>query len=199
VSRPVVTTRLADVDDLDTMQALWDELRQVGGRAERAMNPSTLVEVREPLQRVLADPLCRIVLASVDGGDVGMTVMKVAQPDPLSDAMVVNVVHLVVSRTSRHRGIGPALLAAAADFAAERHIDHVAVSVYPSLRDASRFYARLGFAPVAVRRIASVAGLRRQLSREAALPGAGELARRRSRLIRPIPPQRARRNPVEKV
>jgi GNAT superfamily N-acetyltransferase len=199
VSRPVVTTRLASVDDLDTLQALWDELRLLGGRAERAMNPSTPVDVRGPLERVLGDPLCRVVLACIDDLQVGMAVMKVAQPDPLSEATVVNVVHLVVSRTSRHRGIGHALLAAAADFAAEQHIDHIAVSVYPSLRDASRFYARLGFAPVAVRRIASVAGLRRQLGREAALPGAGELARRRSRLIRPIPPQRARRNPAEKV
>lgn len=199
MSRPVVTTRLAGVDDLETLQALWDELRQLGGRAERAMNPSTMVDIREPLHRVLSDLACRIVLATTDGIEVGMAVLKVAQPDPLSDATVVNVVHLVVSRASRHRGIGHALLAAAADFAAEHHIDHVAVSVYPSLRDASRFYARLGFAPVAVRRIASVGGLRRQLGREAALPAAGELARRRSRLSRPIPPQRARRNPVEKV
>ena len=199
MSRPVVSTRPAVVDDLETLQALWDELRQVGGRAERAMNPSTPVDIRGPLQPLLGDPKCRVVLATVDGLPVGMAVLKIAFPDPLSDASVVNVVHLVVSRASRHRGIGHALLAAAADFAAEQHIDHVAVSVYPSLRDASRFYARLGFAPVAVRRIAPVAALRRQLSREAALPAAGDLARRRSRLARPIPPQRARRNPAEKV
>jgi hypothetical protein len=90
-------------------------------------------------------------------------------------------------------------MAAAADFATERHIDHVAVSVYPSLRDASRFYARLGFAPVAVRRIAPVAVLRRRLGGEPNTPMLIDLARRRTRLIRPVPPQRGRRAAAERV
>jgi GNAT superfamily N-acetyltransferase len=194
-----VVTRPALATDLVTLQSLWDELRQVGGRAERAMNPSSPIDIRDQLLRVLDDPICRVTLATADDEPVGMSVMRVTQPDPLSDATVVYVVHLVVSRTSRHRGVGHALLAAAADFAAERHVDHVAVSVYPSLRDASRFYARLGFAPVATRRIAPVAALRRQLGREASLSPAGELVRRRTRLARPVPPQRARRSNPEKL
>jgi GNAT superfamily N-acetyltransferase len=199
VSRPTVHTRIATAGDLATLLSLWDELRQIGGRAERAMNPTTAVDVRDRLLEVFDDPSCRIVLASVDEVPAGMAVMKVSRPDPLSDAQVIHVAHLVVSRTNQHRGVGHALLAAAADFAGERHIDHVAASVYPSLRDASRFYARLGFAPVAVRRIAPVNVLRRRLGTDRAIPVLGDVGRRRSRIIRPVPPQRARRNTPEKL
>jgi GNAT superfamily N-acetyltransferase len=197
VSRSLVLTRSATHDDLPILLALWDELRQVGGRAERAVNPLTAVDVRERLLEVLVDPTCRVVLACCDDVPAGMAIMVVTRPDPLSDAQLVKVVHIVVARTKRHHGIGHALIAAAADFATERHIDHVAVSVYPSLRDASRFYARLGFAPVAVRRIAPVSVLRRTLGNDRTTPLLGDAVRRRTRLIRPVPPQRARRNKSE--
>jgi GNAT superfamily N-acetyltransferase len=199
VSRPLVLTRLATDDDLSILVSLWDELRQVGGRAERAINPVTTCDVRERMAEVLVDPTCRVVLACSDGAPAGMVVLKVARPDPLSDAQVVQVAHIVVSGTSRHHGVGHALLAAAADFATERHSDHVAVSVYPSLRDASRFYARLGFAPLAVRRIAPVSVLRRRLDNDSTMPLLGDAVRRRTRLIRPIAPQRVRRPSIERV
>jgi hypothetical protein len=99
----------------------------------------------------------------------------------------------------RHHGIGHALVAAAADFASERHIDHVAVSVYPSLRDANRFYARLGFAPVAVRRIAPVAVLRRRLGSDPTGAMVSDAAVRRTRLLRSVQPQRIRRVASERV
>jgi ribosomal protein S18 acetylase RimI-like enzyme len=117
----------------------------------------------------------------------------------LSDARLVKIVHIVVSRSSRHRGVGHALIGAAADFAAERHIDHVAASVYPSLRDASRFYARLGFAPVAVRRIAPVAVLRRRLSAERVPAALVDAKRLRNRLPRALPAQRVRRVAAERI
>lgn len=199
MSRPTVLTRPAVAADVPTLQALWDELRQVGGRAERAINPTVAVDVREHLLKVIDDPSCRVVLATVDDVPAGMAVMRTAQPDPLSDATVVHVVHLVVSRANRERGIGHALLAAAADFAAERHIDHVAVSVYPSLRDVSRFYARLGFAAVAVRRIVPVNTLRRRLGSESGLTMVSDGVRRRGRAMRPVPSQRSRRGLPERL
>jgi GNAT superfamily N-acetyltransferase len=199
VSRPLVLTRLATHDDLSTLLGLWDELRQVGGRAERAVNPLTAVDVRERLAQVLDDPTCRVVLACSDGTPAGMAVLRIVRPDPLSDAQLVQVAHLVVSGTKQHHGVGHALVAAASDFATERHVDHVAVSVYPSLRDASRFYARLGFAPLAVRRIAPVSVLRRRLDNDSTMPLLGDAVRRRTRLIRPVPPQRARRSTIERV
>jgi GNAT superfamily N-acetyltransferase len=193
VSRPLVLTRPATPDDLATLLALWDELRQVGGRAERAVNPMVATDVRQRLAAVLLDPSCRVVLACSDGVPAGMAVLTVTMPDPLSDAQIVHVAHLVVSTAMQHHGVGHALIAAASDFAAERHVEHVDVSVYPSLRDASRFFARLGFAPLAVRRIAPVAVLRRRLDSDRTMPLLGDAVRRRTRLIRPVQPQRARR------
>jgi GNAT superfamily N-acetyltransferase len=194
-----MVTRIATHDDLPVLLTLWDELRQVGGRAERAVNPLTAVDVRARMLEVLADPMCRVVIAASDGLPAGMAILQVTRPDPLSDAQLIKVAHIVVSRANRHRGVGHALISTAADFAAERHVDHVAVSVYPSLRDANRFYARLGFAPVAVRRIAPVSVLRRRPGSEWAMTNIGDAMRRRTRIGRAVPPQRIRRRASERI
>jgi GNAT superfamily N-acetyltransferase len=201
VSRPAVVTRIAGVPDLPVLISLWNELRTVGGRAERAVNPlAATPDIQPLLESVLQDPACRVVLACDDHDEpAGMAVLNVTRPDPLSETHLVQFALLVVSRGKQHRGVGHALIAAAVDFAAERHADHVAVSVYASLRDANRFYARLGFAPLAVRRIAPVGVLQRRLGSDRT-PIFVDGVRRRSRVMRPIPPQRARRgNTTERV
>jgi GNAT superfamily N-acetyltransferase len=194
-----VFTRAATYDDLPTLISLWEELRQVGGRAERAVNPMSTTDIRQRLSDVLIDPDCRIVMACVDDVPVGMAVLQVSQPDPLADAKLLQIVHLVVQRSRRHRGVGRALVAAAGEFATEMQVDHIGAGVYPSLRDANRFYARLGFAPVAVRRIAPVTVLRRRLSQDRAAAMMGNGVRRRTRLGRAVPPQRSTRAAAERV
>ena len=197
--RPQVFTRAATQDDLPILLTLADELRQVGGRAERAINPLSTVDIPQRLADVLADPFCRIVMACIDDAPVGMAVLQVTQPDPLSDNKVVQIAHLVVQRAKRHRGVGHALVSAAADFAADQRIDHVAAGVYPSLRDAHRFYARLSFAPVAVRRIAPVPVLRRRLTQDRATALLSDTVRRRTRLGRAVPRQPGTRPIPERV
>ena len=64
---------------------------------------------------------------------------------------------------AQHDAIGRALLAAVVRLAEEREIDHVLASAMYSSREANRYLARLGFAPVAIRRIASTSVLRRAL------------------------------------
>jgi ribosomal protein S18 acetylase RimI-like enzyme len=125
-----------------------------------------------------------------------MAIFRIVRTDPMSDIEMVHIAHLVVMRRSRQRGVGHALTQAATDFSVERRIDHVGVSVYPSLRDASRFYARLGFAPAAVYRIAPVGVLRRRMGPDRQQTAAFGDRVRRSRLPRPLPP-RPRRRPTE--
>ena len=196
MSRSQVLTRMATGDDVPVLVGLWEELRQLGGRGERAANPVSTNDVRERLSSVLANPAYRIVLALHEGAPAGMAVLQTTRPDPFADSKVINVAHLVVARSAQHKGVGHALLKAATEFATENRIDQISVSVYPSLREASRFFTRLGFVPAATRRVAPVGVLRRRLGLEGAT-ATGELLRRRTRLGGTVPTPRSRRSAVQ--
>jgi GNAT superfamily N-acetyltransferase len=199
VGRPTVQTRAATPEDLPTLLALWDELRQSEGRTARAVNPSKAIDLHDRLGSLLVDPECRVVLACADGVPAGMAIMRVARPDPLSENDLVYMPHLVVSRANRRQGVGHALIAAAADYAATLHLDNVAVGVYPALRETNRFYARLGFAPALVHRVAPVSVLRRRLAGGAAQPMLADAMRRRTRLAGAVAVPSVRRQAKERV
>lgn len=190
--RPSIATRTATVADIPVLVELWQQLKSVGARTERAVNPVTTGDVGERLAQAIQSADCRVVIACADGKPVGMAVFRIVQPDPLSDSRLLQLSHLVVAESDRRRGVGRALITAGADLADEWGIEHVGVGVYPSLRDASRFYARLGFAQLTVQRVAPVTVLRRRLLGDAASRWE-EAMRRRSRMRRPVPAQRASR------
>lgn len=195
--RSPVTTRLATLDDVPVLAALWRELRGLGGRAERAINPVAIPDISVRLAQAIGAEDCRVVLACADGEPAGMAIYRPITPDPLSDSQVLQMSHVVVSPAKRRRGVGRALLAAGADIADGLQVEHVGVGVYPSLRDASRFYARLGFAPVLVQRIAPIGVLRRRLGSDDTVARVEDLVRRRNRIRRPLPAPRAgRRTPA---
>lgn len=197
--RSPVLTRTARVADIPVLATLWNELREVGGRAERAVNPVAVPDTAERFAACIADPAVRVVLATVDDEPAGMAVFRAMCPDPMSESRVVQVMHVIVLRGKRRRGLGHALLAAAADFADELQVEHLTAGVYPSLRDASRFYARLGFAPVLVQRVAPVASVRRRLVSDHTAPRLDHVVRRRSRARRATPPQRIAAHSVDRV
>ena len=188
--RSPVATRRATVDDLPVLVALAKELRQLGGRAERAVNPTATSDLAERLAAALDNEKCRVVLACSGGEPAGMAVFRAIRPDPLSDSQVLQISHLIVAGGKRRRGVGRALVAAALEAADQLGLEHVGVGLYPSMRDASRFYARLGFAPVLAQRIAPVAILRRRLGGESGQLRIDDLVRRRTRIRRPVPAQR---------
>jgi predicted N-acetyltransferase YhbS len=177
--------------------ALAKELRQMGGRAERAVNPTATSDLAERLAAALDNDKCRVVLACAGEEPAGMAVFRAIRPDPLSDSLVLQISHLIVAGGKRRRGVGRALVGAALEAADALGIEHVGVGLYPSLRDASRFYARLGFAPVAAQRIAPVAILRRRLGGESGQLRIDDLVRRRTRIRRPVPAQREMRSATE--
>src|SRR4051794_12366336 len=189
VPRSPVFTRTASLADVPSLAALWRELREVGGRAEGAVNPVAIPDIEQRLAATIQDGGCRVVLATAEGQPAGMAVFRVWCPDPLSSSEVVQVLHVIVADGKRRLGVGHALVAAAADFAEDRHVEHLTAGMYPSLRDASRFYARLGFAPVLVQRVASVAAVPRRLGADGH-SRTDDVVRRRSRLRRQVPPQR---------
>lgn len=192
VPRPLLVTRTATVDDIPALLGLWQELRGVGARAERAVNPvSTTTDLAGRLVEVIKGEECRIVLALAGDEPAGMAVFRPIQPDPLSDSRVLQMSHLIVSDAFRRRGVGRALISAGADIAEDALIEHVGVGLYPSLRDASRFYARLGFAQVLVQRVAPLPVLRRRLAGDHPMLRVEDVVRRRTRMRRPVPAQRA--------
>jgi len=199
VPRTPVATRTATMADVPVLVALWKELRQVGGRAERAVNPVALSDTSARFLDALGNPDCRVMIATIAGEPAGMAVLQAVQPDPLSESRVVQICHVVVAARARRRGVGHALVSCAADYADECGIEHVTAGIYPSLRDASRFYARLGFAPLVVQRVAPVTGLRRRLGADAGLPRVDDVVRRRNRLRRPVPAQRVTVRATERV
>jgi GNAT superfamily N-acetyltransferase len=170
--------RPATVDDIPELVKLWDIFR-AGNSRTRETNPGP-VDPAAKFQALIDDANRRVAVAIVDDTIEGFAVMSVSTLGPLSDTRAVQLTHVVVENGRRRRGVGQALVAAAAAFAEEVGAEHVAVSVYPHLREANRFYARLGFSPLVVRRVATVASLRRRLaSGEHPVATLDEVARRR--------------------
>ena len=171
VSRGVRVRPVTD-DDLPAILELHAELRDqllpVEGPGRVRMSPTSRRGLEDRYRDAIADPTRHLVLAVTASGSteqvLGMAMLSVASANELLDIPAVHVTHAVVAGTHRKRGAGKALVAAAAAFAEERGIEQLVVSVHPGSRDAARFFARLGFAPLAVRRTAPVAVVRRRLS-----------------------------------
>ena len=181
MGRPTIVVRDACPDDLPAVLEMWAELREIGGRLERATPPATADGALDRLLAITMDPDSRALIATSGDAVAGMAVLTCAQYAPLFDQIAVHVHYLHVREGYRRRGVGKALLAAAASFAEEVGAEHMMTSVLPQLRETNRFYARLGFSPVVVRRSVPVTVLRRCLMAQG-VPGAMDnvLVRRRT-------------------
>jgi len=185
-----VQTRIATPADVEVLAIIWNEINELGARAERAINPLTVADATQRFTEVVKRDDTDVIIACDDDEVAGLAIVRVVQPDPLSPTRLLQLSNIVVNSGHRRRGVGHALIAAAADYADERGLDHLSAGVYPSLREAGRFFVRLGFAPVAVQRVAAVTALQRRL---AVGPGATVDERVRRRRLRPaLPPPRRR-------
>lgn len=191
--RNSVHVRAATPDDLAVLLAFGDELREqlapvAGGRGGPDSRPGrALSEERAVLEQrylaAIADPERHLVLC-VRAGDepLGMALLTVAPANALLDLPAVHLSHAVVPGRHRRRGAGKALVAAAVEHAEALGIEQIVVAVNPGSREANRFFARLGFAPLAVRRVAAVPTVRRRLA-EVQTPLGGDLRRRPRRVV----------------
>jgi GNAT superfamily N-acetyltransferase len=180
VTRPSIVVRDACPDDLPAVLEMWAELREIGGRLERATPPATADGALDRLLAITMDPDSRALIATSGEEVAGMAVLTCAQYAPLFDQIAVHVHYLHVREGNRRRGVGKALLAAAASFAEEVGAEHLLTSVLPQLRETNRFYARLGFSPVVIRRSVPVSVLRRCLMAQGVPATDNVLVRRRT-------------------
>ena len=163
---PVVTvrTREATDEDLSAIVDLWDELRSLGGRLGPFGPPASLSSVRERLTELKNDSNHRVVLAEVDDEIVGLAVLRRSPITPISDVESVQISFMHVRNDRRRRGVGRAIVESAALFAHDVGADYVTVGVFPGSRETNRYFARLGFSPLVVRRAVATSILERHLA-----------------------------------
>jgi GNAT superfamily N-acetyltransferase len=181
LARSRIRVTVAHEADLPGVVELWRHMRDVVARMARLTPPPTLAAAQRLLADTELDPAARLVVARLDEQVVGMAHLSVQPFAPRHPGVAVHVDYLHVRPGNRRAGVGRALLGAAVAFADEVGAEHVVANVAPSLREANRFYARLGFGPVFVRRMVAVGVLRRRL---ASGPDASRSEMIRSRLAR---------------
>ena len=171
--RSPVSVRSVSAHDLPSLQPLWDEFCAL---ATASTVPGASTDVLDRVATALAEseesvaagrgPTYRLLVATVDGVEVGFVSLSVVAHGLLTDsaAVVVDAVH--VTGDWRKRGIGTVLLREAVVLADEVAASDVVVNTPTRGRDVNRFYARQGFAPLVVRRSAPVASLRRRFGVE---------------------------------
>ncbi len=153
---------LADVPQLVRLVGTTDE--KLSGPGARQIQADTLAHLPERFAAILgADD--KSVLAAVDelNDIVGMVVVSEGEVGAIAAVPALHISHLLVAPKQRRRGVGRALLAATVHLADQRGIEHVVAAVVSGSRDENRYLARLGFAPLVVRRLATTSTLRRSL------------------------------------
>ncbi len=197
MARSSLSVRAATPQDLPALVAFGEELRDLViapaaevGRSRGGAPATARGYLEQRYLEALEDPVRELVVV-VDDGDqpLGMALLTVAPANALVDIPAVHMSHAVVGDRHKRRGAGRALVCAAATYAEQRGIEQLVVSVHPGSRDANRFFARLGFAPLAVRRTAPVASVRRRLGQAESRPVAEHVVRR----ARKAQPRRATR------
>lgn len=187
MARHSLRVRPATEADLPALLRLGDELRAQLLPGEGARGGAAAAHRGGGAQARYLEALGdrrRHLVVVVDGPAdaeevLGMALLTVAPANALLDHLAVHMNHAVVADRHRRRGAGRALVAAAAAFADERGVDQLVVSVHPGSREANRFFARLGFAPLAVRRSAPVAAVQRRLAAAELRPVEQAVRRRR--------------------
>ena len=173
-----VSVRAVDVDvpsDVRSLADLWAESRPAP-RGHHGSRGDVVTGLAQALRRDQVDAF----VAAVEGVDVGFVVLSRGPLLPLLDDPTVAIEHLYVREDARRQGVGRALIARATTFAEQGGANQISTSVPAAGRDGQRFFARLGFSPFVVRRVASVSALRRRLVPEPCLARDATVLRRRS-------------------
>jgi len=163
----------------------------VGHPAKRSAlttaSTSAQADLDERLARALGAPHHFVFLATLEDEPAGLVWCTVGSLSEFGADRVVHVEQFHVQACWRRRGVGRALLHAVSALAESHGATAVTMWTGPQDREVNRYFARVGFAPLAVRRMAPVGALRRALTPSAdvsgAFPRAGALRRGRRTAI----------------
>ncbi len=158
MSRFSLTTRLATRDDAPVLAELWSDVVRRADRTEQ------IADLELVIKGASASPEQRLVVVEYDDQPAGAVFLKISTLSALNLEPCVQAIHPRVLPQFRRHGAGHALMEAAAAFAEDNGVLHVVTSVSHASREANRFMARLGLAPVVLFRLAPPAGLRSRVS-----------------------------------
>ncbi len=164
MARSVVEVRRASVDELgevlDLMARGRDEISRMG---RPAASPE---QIATRLTEALTAGQIQVLLARREGRPAGFLIFRETPLTFMVDQPSISIDQLFVSVDERRHGVARAMLAQVATRAERSGAEQIVSSVTPWARETHRFFARLGFAPVIVRRSVSTAALRRRLGGE---------------------------------
>lgn len=161
--RPGVHVRRASSSDLEHLVDLCLQARAESG-AGRQLCSDDRDRLRGQLSALAAVPEGLVLVGTCDGDVAGLALGRLLGPGLLSDAVVLSLDAVYVRPQERRRGLGHALLQAAAEAADAAGAVDVVAAPLPGSRGMQRFLARLGFAPAAAHRVVSTGALQRRLS-----------------------------------
>ncbi len=152
-----VRIRPAEHGDVDGLVALT---RCADPSSERAAQ-----QLAVRFDEILDDDDRTLLVACADQSSdlLGLLVARQEEVGAIDVTPALHVSDLLVTPKHRRRGVGRSLLSAAVRLADELGVERVLATVSASSREANRYLARLGFAPVDIQRVASTGVLRRAL------------------------------------
>ena len=169
--RPGVQVREAVPEDLDGLVELCLQARaEAAVGAQLCSNDAD--RLRHQLGTLLAAPGGHALVGLHDGDVAGLLLARVVGPSPFTEDVSLHVEALFVRPRDRRRGLGHALLSGALGIADETGATQVFAVPLPGSRGVQRFLARLGFAPAAAHRVATIEALQRRLAGDPVVGGA---------------------------
>lgn len=178
MARRTVDVSPVDATDLRDVTGLWLAAKIDAGSSKEVC-ARTIAEGK--LAAALRRPGVQAFVARIDAEPVGYAVTT-DNPFGLSPSAELAIEQLWVAPDARRHGVAKSLLAAVIGAAERGGCDQLVSNVPTSSREANRFFARLGFSSVVVRRVVPTSTLRRRLSPETA--DAGDAVQRRRRSLR---------------
>lgn len=165
MSRNSVTVRRAVPADAKDLREVWTEVLRAGSDSDQVADVECVIDsCTDASDRMIA-------VAEWDGEVAGAVYLEATTMTPLNLEPSVLMVSPHVLPAFRRRGVGAALIDAAARFAESRDIAMVMTAASSAQRESNRFMARLSFTQLATLRVASTAALRAKLSTRRAAPG----------------------------
>ena len=180
--RNLVEVSAVPKDDLNDLVALWLAAKVDAGVPIEAA--SRFAHDGRFATAMSRPDVCAHV-ARIDGRPVGY-VMTSENPFGLSPEPEIAVEQLYVEPAARRHGVARSLLCAVVGLAERAGSDVIVSNVPTQSREAHRFFARLGFSSVIVRRVVGTSALRRRLAPTGGVGAAVDQLIRRRRSLRAV-------------